>query len=102
MTTTAEITLYHYDEDAEAWTICYTGRAHIYLVHAVKVGKDMAKADTSVVRIPTIEELTINAGDKIVLGITDAPSPPPDGVLTITGWRDRRIGTQPHWRIDIS
>ena len=101
MTTNDSVTIYHYDEEAESWSVIYTGAAHTYLTCGGKPDKGMREDSEGVIRIPTEEDIPVQLGDKVVFGECTEPSPPKGQSYTVLQNADRRRGLNPHWRIEV-
>ncbi len=101
MTTNKSVTIYHYDDDAEVWSIIYTGDANVYLTDGAQPEKGLREDDTGMVRIPTTEDIPVSLDDKIVVGKCTDPAPPRERAHTVLRIGDRRCGTNPHWKFEV-
>lgn len=61
----------------------------------------LKSADVVKIRIPTLEEILIKNGDKIVIGACESAAPPKESAYTVTGFADNRKGSKQvqHWKV---
>lgn len=100
MTTNAEITLYHYNADTEAYTVKQYEASLHKTVRAVPDESGFRYDDVYQIRIPTTDPIPINTGDYIRFGIVTDARPDKASCVKIAGFSDDRRGMNPHWRIE--
>ncbi len=61
----------------------------------------LKSADILKIRIPTMEKLEIQNGDRIFIGASEEERPPQSGVHTVVGFADNRKGSPRvwHWKV---
>lgn len=101
MTTTCAVTMYHYDEENEAWVRSVFAAAHLYYVRKAAGDKGFSRDNSGVIRLPGKFSIQIKIGDRLFSGRLNADKPPEEGCMTVTGYKDNRRGANPHWRIDV-
>ena len=105
MTCNSAITLYQYSDEAEKYQRTVINSAYIYEETAAKSDSNVnggGRADSSAIkiRIPTNSDYKIKIGDRVVVGICAQTSPPRDTYYRIMKIFDRRVGKNPHWRLE--
>ncbi len=103
MVKNANITLYHYDSDAEAWTkSVFLGVSWYSPVSFEQSGTTETRRERCIIRIFTDEHIEICNEDYIVRGVCDEAAPPKDTRRRVVAYSDNRRGTRSmyHWRIE--
>lgn len=105
MTCNSAITLYQYNDEAEKYKRVVINSAYIYEETAAKSDNNVnsgGRADSSAlkIRIPTNSDYKIKIGDRVVVGKCAQASPPRDMYYRVMKIFDRRIGKNPHWRLE--
>lgn len=107
MITNKTITLYHYNGDE--WEISYVGAASVFertnAEQASRVQnsyKGFVEGCSAIVRIPVLDEIKVEVGDRIVTKASSEAKPPKDNVMHIKAVTDNRRGSKhmQHWRLD--
>ena len=96
------ITIYHYNEATESYTLTQHTAASIY--HGIKtVAQDgnLISRGFCRIRIPTSKHIDISTDDYIYLGLTEKELDK-SKCIKVTAFGDNRRGSKPmhHWRIE--
>ena len=104
MLTQTDITIWHigYDKATRMDTakMVFKGRASCQADMVVSLENGLKSADVIKLRIPTGETLEIANGDRLVLELSTASTPPNDA-YTILHYADNRKGSRPMWHYKI-
>ena len=106
MITITGITLFHRGYDRETRMDVYQKQ----FFPACSMQKDnvvtlteggLKSADVVKIRIPTLEEIIIKNGDKLVIGFCESAAPPKESAYNVTGFADNRKGSKQvqHWKV---
>ncbi len=98
------VTIYHFDDDTGTYS------KSIYKAYTFETKKHQSSSSVNssgeedksvlIVRIPTSDTLDIMPGDRVVTGICNDEIPPKGGFWRVVLTGDRRIGFNPHWRLE--
>ena len=100
MLTNKVITIYHFNEQNDAYAPVWQGKAHVYLKRGISGSKSgIEPANTTVCRIATTGTLTAENGDYILIG-KGGTEFDREKCLMITAISDNRRGSLPHWRLE--
>ncbi len=100
METNKQITLYHYNEDVDAYTVI-SYSAHVKRFTGIISDKNGFKSGNGTkIRIPTKARIIIGTNDYVRIGVFSDERPDKTECIKVVGFSDNRRGTQPHWRID--
>lgn len=96
------VTIYHYDEESESYTLAQYPEASIY--HTTKTATqdgNFISQGFCKIRIPTVKQIDISTNDYIYLGITDKELDK-SKCLKVAAFGDNRRGSKQmhHWRIE--
>ena len=100
MTTNTQITLYHYDEERESYTVKHYPASLHKAVKSTPAENGFCYSDTYKIRVPTTEEIPVSTGDYIRFGVFSDTRPDKTACVKVAGFSDDRRGLNPHWRIE--
>lgn len=100
MTTNAEITLYHHDEDSGVYTVYHYSASLHKAVKSTPTENGFRYDDAYKIRVPTTAEIPVQTDDYIRFGTFHDARPDKSSCVKIQGFSDDRRGMNPHWRIE--
>lgn len=97
------ITIWQFNEDSQTFVKCVFKNAHLHIRRKVaKSGikeKGFHLSSTTVVRIPTRDNIDVACGDYITCGEHHGCEPDYSDAFKVTEICDNRRGYSPHWKI---
>lgn len=100
MTTNAQITLYHHDEDSGVYTVYHHPASLHKAVKSTPDDNGFRYDDVYKIRVPTTAKIQVRTGDYIRFGTYYDTRPDKAACAKIQGFSDDRRGVNPHWRIE--
>ena len=100
MLTNSSATLYHYDEEKEAWIRSYFPCAFVYKSASSSVNPtSFSPENHAVIRIPNYAKVKIALGDYVLIGKGSKDTPSSALCLKVTAFTENTFGTNPHLKI---
>lgn len=97
-----DMTVWHFDEDAEIYSRQYFPNVFKSFSKSIVSGKaEISRSDHARVRIPTASDIGIYEHDLVRFGCFTDEHPDKTACLKVMTVRDNRFGANPHWRIDL-